>query len=198
MQKIQFNKTAMIQIERDLKVRRAALPVLEAKEAALRVEIKKLTAAIEAKAREIAHLLRGIAPMTRLWAEMPDLVRVSRVLMTRRLVAGIRVPTITSISFDEQPYSAFGQPAWVPGGIVLLKEIITRRIDIHLQEQVLADMERVRRKTTQKVNLYQKVQIPAFEEAIRRIKRFLEDEENLSKSSQKILKSRFVAVALQA
>ena len=50
-------------------------------------------------------------------------------------------------------------------------------------------LDRARRKTTQKVNLFEKVQIPGFQEAIRKIKRFMEDEENLSKSSQKILKS---------
>ena len=51
-------------------------------------------------------------------------------------------------------------------------------------------LEQVRKKTTQKVNLYEKVQIPLYEDAIRKIKRFLEDEENLSKASQKILKNR--------
>jgi V/A-type H+-transporting ATPase subunit D len=40
------------------------------------------------------------------------------------------------------------------------------------------------------VNLFEKVQIPGYEDAIRMIKRFMEDEENLSKSSQKIVKSR--------
>lgn len=39
------------------------------------------------------------------------------------------------------------------------------------------------------MNLFEKVQIPGYEEAVRKIKRFMEDEENLSKSSQKILKS---------
>ncbi|HNT51847.1 MAG TPA: V-type ATP synthase subunit D [Candidatus Syntrophosphaera sp.] len=51
-------------------------------------------------------------------------------------------------------------------------------------------LERVRKKTTQKVNLYEKVQIPAYEDSILKIKRFLEDEENLSKAGQKILKNR--------
>ena len=51
-------------------------------------------------------------------------------------------------------------------------------------------MEFARKKTTQKVNLYEKVQIPGYKEAILKIKRFMEDEENLSKSSQKIVKSR--------
>ena len=47
-----------------------------------------------------------------------------------------------------------------------------------------------RKKTTQKVNLYEKVQIPGYNEAILKIKRFMEDEENLSKASQKIVKKR--------
>jgi V/A-type H+/Na+-transporting ATPase subunit D len=51
-------------------------------------------------------------------------------------------------------------------------------------------LDHARKKTTQKVNLYEKVQIPGYEEAILKIKRFLEDEENLDKSSQKIVKNR--------
>jgi len=51
-------------------------------------------------------------------------------------------------------------------------------------------LEHARKKTTQKVNLFEKVQIPGFADAIRKIKRFMEDEENLSKSSQKIMKSK--------
>ncbi|MBP3585954.1 MAG: hypothetical protein J6J29_00460, partial [Paludibacteraceae bacterium] len=55
-----------------------------------------------------------------------------------------------------------------------------------------------RKKTTQKVNLFEKVQIPGYQDAIRKIKRFMEDEENLSKSSQKIVKSKREAEARMA
>ena len=51
-------------------------------------------------------------------------------------------------------------------------------------------LDYARKKTTQKVNLYEKVQIPAYNEAISKIKRFLEDEENLSKAAQKIMKRK--------
>jgi V/A-type H+-transporting ATPase subunit D len=46
------------------------------------------------------------------------------------------------------------------------------------------------KKTTQKVNLFEKVQIPGYKDAILKIKRYLEDEENLSKASQKIMRAR--------
>ena len=55
-----------------------------------------------------------------------------------------------------------------------------------------------RKKTTQKVNLYEKVQIPGYQDAILKIKRFLEDEENLSKSAQKIVKNRQQQMEVEA
>ena len=61
------------------------------------------------------------------------------------------------------------------------QEFVRRKVDL---------LEYARKKTTQKVNLYEKVQIPGYEDAIRKIKRFLEDEENLSKSAQKIVKTK--------
>jgi V/A-type H+-transporting ATPase subunit D len=57
-------------------------------------------------------------------------------------------------------------------------------------------LEFARKKTTQKVNLYEKVQIPGYEDAIRKIERYLEDEENLAKAAQKIVKKRSNSDAL--
>ena len=59
-------------------------------------------------------------------------------------------------------------------------------------------LDHARKKTTQKVNLYEKVQIPGYQEAIMKIKRFMEDEENLSKSSQKIIKTRLESMEVPA
>jgi len=192
MMKYQFNKTSMLQIEKDLKIRYKALPVLEAKEAALRLEIKKLNDRIVKMESELAALLERHSDIKSLWVEMPDVISVKKVVMTQRLVAGIKVPSIKHIDYNEQPYSMFSEPGWVPGGIAILKDVIAGKIRTHILKDVLVQMEWTRRKTTQKVNLYKKVQIPGFEEAIRKIKRFLEDEENLSKSSQKVLKNRYL------
>jgi V/A-type H+-transporting ATPase subunit D len=59
-----------------------------------------------------------------------------------------------------------------------------------LLEDKVNTLDYARKKTTQKVNLYEKVQIPGYESAVRKIKRFLEDEENLAKAAQKIVKNR--------
>lgn len=72
----------------------------------------------------------------------------------------------------------------------MMQEWMTLTARRKVLQQRVRLLEQARKKTTQKVNLYEKVQIPGFEEAIRKIKRYLEDEENLAKSAQKIVKTR--------
>ena len=75
-------------------------------------------------------------------------------------------------------------------GIALLKEVAQAGIESEVYMRRMEVLDHARKKTTQKVNLYEKVQIPGYETAILKIRRFLEDEENLSKSAQKIVKSK--------
>ena len=92
--------------------------------------------------------------------------------------------------FEEKPFDLFSSPAWYSDGLTLLKNIAKLGIESQVYTRQMELLDYARRKTTQKVNLYEKVQIPGYEDAIRKIKRFMEDEENLSKSAQKIVKTR--------
>ncbi|MDV7392803.1 V-type ATP synthase subunit D, partial [Arthrospira platensis SPKY1] len=82
---------------------------------------------------------------------------------------------------------------WFPDGVAILEELAKVAIERQFFLRKLELLDYARKKTTQKVNLYEKVQIPGYEEAILKIKRFLEDEENLSKAAQKIVKNRQAA-----
>jgi V/A-type H+/Na+-transporting ATPase subunit D len=88
----------------------------------------------------------------------------------------------------------FNKPAWYLDGINIIKELAQIAIEREVFFHKMQLLDHARRKTTQKVNLYEKVQIPGFEDAIRKIKRYLEDEENLSKAAQKIVKTRIQAM----
>ena len=97
---------------------------------------------------------------------------------------------LEGIRFDEKPYDLFSSPAWYADGIDILKRLARLGIEYEVYNRKTELLDYARRKTTQKVNLYEKVQIPGYEDAIRKIKRFMEDEENLSKSAQKIVKTK--------
>ncbi len=192
--KFQYNKTYLQILQRDLKVRVNALPTLAAKESALRLEVKKARTHLgEIKARQKEND-GELAKTHRMWAEFPQgVISIRDVKLELRKVAGVKTPTFKNVEFEIKPYSLFGEPGWVPTGLELLKKAAAVGVERSVAEKTVDILEYARKKTTQKVNLYEKVQIPAYEEAILKIKRFLEDEENLAKSSQKILKGKIAA-----
>lgn len=187
--KFQYNKTYLQQLNKGLKVRENALPTLIAKESALRLEVKKAREQSEVIELELKKYYATQEENYRLWSEIPgELLKVTDVDIEVKKIAGVKTPVLRHVRFDVNRYSAFSQAAWVPSGIEMLKELVSLKINLELARKKVQILEYARKKTTQKVNLYEKVQIPEYKEAIRKIKRFLEDEENLSKSSQKILK----------
>ncbi|MFP4164932.1 MAG: V-type ATP synthase subunit D [Chitinispirillaceae bacterium] len=189
--KFQYNKTYLQSLNRELKIRENALPTLVAKESALRIEVKKARKVVQEYEFQIEEKLASIAQTDRLWREIPEgLISISKVNIQVKKIAGVKTPVLEGVDFSVSRYSLLSHPAWVPEGLELLKSIAELKIGLELGRKKLEILEYARKKTTQKVNLYEKVQIPEYNDAIRRIKRFLEDEENLAKSSQKILKTK--------
>ena len=111
-------------------------------------------------------------------------------ILTVKKIAGVKTPILEKVDFEIKKYSYFKSPAWFPDGIKIIQELVQIAIERDVFERKNELLDFARKKTTQKVNLYEKVQIPGYEEAILKIKRFMEDEENLSKAAQKIVKSR--------
>lgn len=189
--KFQYNKTALQSLNKQLSVRLKALPTLKNKEAALRLEVKKAKNKTLALEQDLKQKIDSNASSTRLWNEYKtDLIAIREVHTSSKKIAGVSIPILEEIIFEEKEFSLFNNPSWFANGIKFLNqlaELVTKKEIFHRKMQLL---DHARRKTTQKVNLYEKVQIPGYEDAIRKIKRFLEDEENLSKSAQKIVKKR--------
>lgn len=189
--KFQYNKTALQSLNKQLKVRLKALPTLKNKESALRLEVKKAKDQRNALRKQLEQKIRAHANSAGLWHEyLPDLLTISKVKTHEQKIAGVAVPILKEVQFSEKDYSLFKNPQWFPEGTALLKELAQMVCEEEIMLRKTALLDHARRKTTQKVNLYEKVQIPGYEDAIRKIKRFLEDEENLSKSAQKIVKKR--------
>jgi V/A-type H+-transporting ATPase subunit D len=189
--KFQYNKTSLGDLDKQLKVRRRALPTIKSKESALRMEVKRAKSIAGEFRTELDELTARHDYMMALWGEFdPELVRIEDVRLAEGKVAGVKVPVLEGVDFSEKEYDLFTSPAWTADGVQLVKRIGTLMVEAEVYMRRSELLDHARKKTTQKVNLYEKVQIPGYEEAILKIKRFLEDEENLSKSSQKIVKQR--------
>lgn len=195
----QYNKTSLQGLEKNLKMRVRTLPTLKNKESALRVEVKRAKDDIVRLEQDVEQRIAAYDQMLALWGEFDTtLLHVDDVKMSVKKIAGVRVPVLDEVLYTTRPFSIFNAPKWYADGLTQLKELAQVGIEREFSAQKVQLLEYARKKTTQKVNLFEKVQIPGYEDAIRKIKRFMEDEENLSKSSQKIVKSKREAEAAAA
>lgn len=191
MIKFQYNKTSLQNLDKQLKMRVRALPTIKNKESALRSEVKKAKEVAEEFDDKLENTLDSLQEMLQLYDEyQTDILTVKDVKMSVKKIAGVRTPVLDGVEYEIKDFSLFNTPAWFLDGIQHVKEVVNIAIEREFYTRKMELLDRARKKTTQKVNLYEKVQIPGFQEAIRKIKRFLEDEENLSKSAQKIVKTR--------
>jgi len=192
--KFQYNKTSLNELNKQLKVRTRALPTLKSKESALRMEVKRAKQRSDDLAQQLENELKSYDYMAQLWNEFePGLISVSDVRLRTVKIAGVATPALDEVLFDVKEINLFQKPMWYADGVQILKNLAQIGIESEIYTEVSRILDYNRKKTTQKVNLYEKVQIPGYNEAIRKIKRYMEDEENLSKASQKIVKNKHLA-----
>ncbi len=189
--KFQYNKTSLQALNAQLKIRQRALPTLKNKEAALRVEVKRAKDHANKLDQEFNQSISDYNNMISLWGEFDtSLVEIKDVHFSIKKIAGVVTPVLDGIDFDIKPFSIFNKPSWFLEGVTIIQRLAEVAIEREFFFRKMEILDYARRKTTQKVNLYEKVQIPGFEDAILKIKRYLEDVENLSKAAQKIVKKR--------
>ncbi|MBO7204208.1 MAG: V-type ATP synthase subunit D [Bacteroidales bacterium] len=189
--KFQYNKTSLNELNKQLKVRTRALPTLKNKESALRLEVKKAKQRSDALLEQLAASLKEFEYLAGLWNEFePGLISIQDVELETVKLAGVKIPELKEVKYEVKEFDYFRKPLWYSEGVKILKDLALLGIESEICTEKSKILDYSRKKTTQKVNLYEKVQIPGYQEAILKIKRFMEDEENLSKASQKIVKTR--------
>lgn len=192
--KFQYNKTSLNTLDKQLKIRENALPTLQNKESALRLEVRKAKERSKKIEEELEQEMGRYDYLSALWNEFdPGLVSITDVELRTVKVAGVKTPSLGEIKYEIRPFDAFVKPTWFADGVAILQKLSRLGIESEVYKETSRILDFQRKKTTQKVNLYEKVQIPGYKEAIRKIKRYLEDEENLSKAASKIVKTRHEA-----
>ena len=157
----------------------------------MRSEVKKAKQVADEFNVKLEDTLNSLNDMLQLYDEYKeDILVVKDVRMSVKKIAGVKTPVLDGVDYEVKDFSLFNQPGWLLDGVEYIKKVVSIALEREFFARKMELLDKARKKTTQKVNLYEKVQIPGYQEAIRKIKRFLEDEENLSKSSQKIVKNR--------
>ena len=195
MAEYRLNKSELTRLQRELTIYGQYLPVLKLKKEQLQSEHGRLKRAYLAQKEKVAQLKTWAEGFVALLAEpLPfDVVTLVRPLHTEiseRVVAGVRVPHLEEVQFSNFVPPRFGSPAWLSRALPELRRLAEENLRGAVMEQQYHAVDRELRKTTQKVNLFEKVLVPRTREAIKRIRITLGDRQVASVCRAKIAKSK--------
>lgn len=188
--KYSYNKSTIQQFQKQLNIRAKALPVLLRKETALRQVIVKRKQALAERAQQLEALRSELDALDPVAYALRNAVVIAEIKRETENVAGTKVQKLVAVEFAPLDFDFRYAEGWAAPAIAKLRHYLAERLSWEQEQAALQSLEKARKKTTQKVNLYEKVQIPAYEEAIRKIKSFLEDKENIATAAAKIVKNR--------
>ena len=194
MAKIRLSKQALAKEREQLKLRQRLLPSLDLKRRQLTVEQEKARQAVTEANAKAAEFERQVAAELRMVADrevdVSGLIQVRRVEIGVENVVGVKVPRLDHIDYDETDYSLLAKPAWVDVLIEKLKAAIQLRIEVDVAEQRVTVLGQAVRRTTQRVNLFDRILIPEAQRNIKRIQIFLGDLERDAVVRSKLAKGK--------
>ena len=194
MARVKLTKTELKAQTDALKRFQRFLPMLQLKKQQLQGEIAGIVAKAEAVTAKESALRSDLDRWVGLFATdeslLAGLVKVRGVHTGSANVAGVTIPTFESIETDVKEIDAWSTPAWVDNAV----ETTTRVLSLQCERAIYAEQRRLVEEelqlTSQRVNLFEKVKIPACKEAIRVIKIALGDEQTAAVTRGKIAKGR--------
>ena len=194
-----LNKTELTRLRREEKTYKQFLPVLQLKQEQLQTEQLKLKRQLAGREAELLRARQEVERYAPLLAEplpvpLLDLVKVERIRLGEKSVAGVKVPVLEEVVFSQLEYSRFGTPVWVSSVLGDLRTLVRQSTELKVLRRQAELVTRELRKATQKVNLFEKVLIPETREGIKRIKIALGDEQVAAVGCGKIAKSKQLKV----
>jgi V/A-type H+-transporting ATPase subunit D len=193
MAKIKLTKNEL-KTQRDaLKRFQRYLPTLQLKKQQLQMEMRKLDLEILKKRQEEETARASLASWIRLYSESIDLseyVSIERLKTSRGNIAGVNIPLLDDLEFQEKTPDLFQTDAWMDRGVETLKQLMRLRVERQVMEEQHRLLGEELRTTTQRVNLFEKVKIPEAKENIRVIRIFMGDQQTAAVARSKIAKGK--------
>jgi len=192
--KIALNKSELNKQNTKLKTYKKFLPSLELKRKQIIAERNKARDLVSESAQKIKDLYRLVAeefsPLSKTEFHLEDFIEISDVNFSQENIVGVHLPKLLDYKIKMKPYGTLGAPAWLKGLFKQVEKLAFLSIGHIVNQKRLEILEKALQKTTQRVNLFDKVLIPETNANIRKIKVYLSDFERAAVVQAKIAKGK--------
>lgn len=173
------------------------LPTLQLKKMLLQSEVNRAEEEIlqlDAEFRAAEKKAHGFSKLLsdREAADLFPALKITDVKKEFENIAGIDVPILKEVVFQDHPYFLFDTPVWLDSGISELKSLLVIRETVRLAREKKVALERELREISIRVNLFEKILIPRAEGHIKKIKVFLGDQQLAAIAQAKAAKRKIL------
>jgi len=169
-----------LKTQRDaLKRYRRFLPTLELKKQQLIEEIRRVEQSLQEHERAETELRTQVAAWVQLFAEpvgLDTLIALDEIVTDEGNIAGVAIPLFVTATFRVAEYDLFSTPLWIDRALDVVQALAARIIAREIIQRQRQLLQRELRTTIQRINLFEKVMIPACLEHIRMIQIYLGDQ----------------------
>lgn len=169
------------------------LPTLQLKKQQLQLEIVHQQGLLKNQRESLSMREIAIAQWSGLLTETPGIGQwliPAAIITSKKNIAGVDIPVFTRADFNVAEYDLFLTPFWVDAGLDSLRDMVALKEEIRVLEDGISSLKHELRRTTQRVNLFEKIKIPEAKEAIRRIKIHVGDQMTNAIGRSKIAKNK--------
>lgn len=191
-ERIRLNKVSLREQKQKIALYDRFLPALEARKQQLIMQLATTRQNIREQQELMEKMIEEMDSWASLYWDMEKVLRfyisIREIRFTTRNIAGLKVREFLEVIFSEPGYSLFSSAYSFDFVLKKTRELIALREHIKIleeQEEVLLDGFR---KTSQRINLYEKRLIPHCREAIRRITVYLQDQQAAAVGIAKVAK----------
>ena len=194
MAKIKLTKNEL-KVQKDaLKMYRRYLPTLTLKKQQLQSEIRT----IEARARAVRQAREKLEEGFRDWIAVfsekdafPEgIITVSNIRRGTGNIAGVEIPVYEGADFSRGEYDLYGTPLWVDIAVRHMEKAVSLDLEAEVLDEQVRLLTAELLATSQRVNLFEKVNIPETEENIRKISIYMADQQVSAVVRSKISKRK--------
>ncbi|MCP5119011.1 MAG: V-type ATP synthase subunit D [bacterium] len=197
MAKMALNKSSLTKERTNLRLYQRLLPSLELKRQQLMGELARARGELSQIREELEIFESGIADQIPMMADreidVGGLVKIKSVEIGEVSVVGVRVPVLSELNTTVADYSFLAKPHWVDALVDRLHQTTELRLKVQVAEEKVRRLEVAVRRTTQRVNLFDKIMIPAAKKNIKRIMIYLGDLERSAVVRSKLAKKKRLA-----
>ena len=202
MATVKFTKNEMNRLQKKLVQLKKYLPTLQLKKMLLQAEVNKAKEEVARSYRLYKEEMLTFETSVKLLSD-PSVKYIEQELLVEELknktdnIAGIEVPTFSSVSYKESSESFQYRPLWHADMKAHLRSTKTAYIKWKIAVDKKAILDEEHRSVSIRVNLFEKRLIPQAEEDICKIKVFLGDQTLAAVSLSKLAKEKLLKRKLE-